>query len=86
LHSGCFDSGEGKELEAEEELFGDGVDSPPGGLEANELESHCRGLQRVHSLDVETQSVFALSTIGFDLGCRMLQGISKTMLDEVDLI
>lgn len=72
LHRPCFDRREGKELKAEEELFGDAVDSTPGGLETDEFKSDGRGLQRVIHLDIQHNLVFLKAVTG-DLGTRMLQ-------------
>ena len=71
LHRPCFDRREGKELKAEEELFGDAVDSAPGGLETDEFKSDGGGLQRVIRLDIQHNLVFLKAVTGY-LGGRML--------------
>jgi hypothetical protein len=72
LHSPRFHCGKREEFKAEEELLGDALDSTPGGLEANELESDGRGLQRVIRLDIHHNLVFLEAVTG-DLGGGMFE-------------
>ena len=75
LHSSSFDSGERKELKAEEELFRHSVKSTPWSFETYEFESDGRGFQRILSLNIHHDLVL-LEAIACDLSRGMSQLVS----------
>lgn len=84
-HIRRLDRGECKELKVEEEFSWYTFDVIPWSLEADKLEGDSGSLQVVMFLDIHCKLVL-LNAIALDARTWVLQGISKAMLDEVNLI